>query len=119
MRFSQLGTLLYANARVRAPLLVSLALTGISTTATVLYVSISQPVLPIFYTYTRPEQALVEKWWLLVLPLCSFLFSLLCHMLQFTIQTIDRFVFQLFAWFTVFVQVVLLLALLRIIVLTA
>lgn len=119
MNFSQLGALLYAERQSRIPLLCSLALTILSTTITIIYVSFAQPILPILYTLTRPEQTLTDKWWLLLIPTFSLLFSLIAHVLHLTLTTLDRFILQLVAWFTVFTQVTLLLGLIRIISITS
>ncbi len=118
MNFFQPGALLYADKQSRIPLLISLTLIAITTTVTVIYISFAQPVLPILYTLTRPEESLIVKWWLLLLPAFSLLFGLIAHVLHLTLQTLDRFVLQLFSWFTIFVQLVILLALIRIIGIT-
>ncbi len=119
MNFFSLGALLYANQQSRIPLLISLILTAATTAITIIFLANSQPVLPILYTLTRPEQTLVVKWWLLRIPMFSLLFSLIGHVVYLTLQSIDQFILQLFTWFSVFTQVVLLLALLRIIFITA
>ncbi len=119
MNFSQLGTSLDAVKQSKIPLLISLLLTGLTTATTVLYISVAQPVLPILYTLIQPEQTLVAKWWLLLLPGFSFLFSLTNYLLHLTLLAIDRFILQLSAWFTVFIQIVLLMALFRIIYITS
>ena len=118
MKFSQLSALLYADKQSRWPLLISLTLTVISTAMTIIYLSFAQPVLPILYTLTQPEQTLVIKWWLLLIPAFSLLFSLIAHVLHLTLLSLDRFVLQLFAWFTVFTQTTLLFAPIRIISIT-
>lgn len=118
MNFFSLGALLYANRQSRIPLLISLLLTAATTAISILFLANAQPVLPILYTLTRPEQTLVAKWWLLLIPVFSLLFSLIGHMVYLTLQSIDQFILQLFTWFSVFTQLVLLLALLRIIFIT-
>lgn len=118
MNFSQLGTSLDAVKQSKIPLLISLLLTALTTAITVLYIAFAQPVLPILYTLIQPEQTLVAKWWLLLIPFFSFIFSLTDYILHLTLQTIDRFILQLTAWFTVFIQIVLLMALTRIIFIT-
>ncbi|MCA9372739.1 hypothetical protein KC921_01410 [Candidatus Woesebacteria bacterium] len=118
MKLPQLGMVFYANAQTKTALLSSLVLTVFTTAASIIYLPSAQPVLPLFYTFTRPEQTLVNKWWLLLIPGCSLLFSLFAHTFQLVLRTVDVFVLQLFAWFTVFVQIVLLLAIVRIIGIT-
>lgn len=119
MNFFQLGTSLDAIKQSKIPLLIGLLLTGLTTAITVIYIAFAQPVLPILYTLIQPEQTLVAKWWLLLLPFFSFLFSLINYLIHLILISIDRFILQLSAWFSVFIQIVLLMALFRIIFLTS
>jgi len=109
----------FKDQAVLRPLIVSLLLLLVTFAITIYYTSVSQPLLPLLYTYTQSEQILVDKWWLLLLPSFSLVSSFINQLLQFALRNIDSLVLTIFSWFTIFIQCVLLLALIRIIVITA
>lgn len=103
---------------VKRQLLVSFYLTVVITLAATVYYFLAQPVLPFFYTLPLPEQALGSKEWLFFFPLLSFLVTLL-HMIIISIyHDLTPLILRLLAAMTSVIQVVQLLALLRIILIT-
>lgn len=117
-RFTSFGRWATVPVSVKKQLLLSFYLTVAITLAAMVYYFISQPQLPFFYTLPLPEQALGPKEWLFFFPSASFLITLL-HMIIISIyHDLTAILLKLFALMTAVIQVVLLLALIRIILIT-
>jgi hypothetical protein len=103
---------------VKTQLLVSFYLTVLITLVSTIYYFLAQPELPFFYTLPLPQQALGSKIWLFFFPLFSFLITLL-HMIVISFyQDLEALVLRLFANMTAVIQVILLLALIRVVIIT-
>lgn len=74
-----------------------------------------QPIIPLLYSVTDPNQQLVSKWWLLLFPGLSALFTLLHFLLARVLRDWTEIIVRLIAWSTVALQVMLALTLIRII----
>jgi len=75
-----------------------------------------QPQVPIFYSLARPSQHLAPKHWLFLFPALSAIISFSHLIIARVIKHADQLLMKLFAWTTFGIQLVLGLALLRIIV---
>lgn len=75
-----------------------------------------QPQIPLFYSLPRPIQHLVSKEWLFLLPSISFMISFLHLSIAQLSQKRNLLLLKIFAWTTTGIQIILLLALLRIII---
>ncbi|MDQ5950864.1 MAG: hypothetical protein QG639_141 [Patescibacteria group bacterium] len=117
-RFTSFGRWANVPATIKKQLLLSFYLTVAITLASTIYYFISQPELPFFYTLPLPEQALGPKEWLFFFPAASFLVTLI-HMIIISIyHDLTPLLLRLFASMTAVIQVVMLLALSRIILIT-
>lgn len=117
-RFTSFGRWATVPNEIKRQLLLSFYLTVAITLAATVYYFISQPELPFFYTLPLPKQALGPKEWLFFFPLISFLITLL-HMIIISIyHDLTPLILKLFASMTSVIQVVQLLALIRIILIT-
>lgn len=103
---------------IKRPLLISISVTGLITIATTVYYFFSQPIIPIFYSLARNEQALAQKEWIFLFPLISLVMTLLHSILISVFKELDKLVLRLFAWTTVVMQFFLFVTLLRIIIIT-
>lgn len=102
---------------LRTPLLISILVTFITSFISVSYLLSIQPVIPLMYTLADSNQQLVAKQWLLIFPSASFIINF-CHMMTLNLMKKYRKVLlQIFAWSTVLLQFLLLLAMIRIITL--
>lgn len=90
--------------------LVSLLTSLISLT---LYFRI-QPEIPIFYSLAQPAEQLAAKEWIFLFPAISIFISVAHSLLLRLINKSEKLIRKLFAWTTVVVQLMLLLAMLRI-----
>ena len=117
-QFSKFGRWSLVPKEVKLQLLVSFYITVLITLVATVHYFLSQPLLPLFYTLPLPRQALGPKEWLFFFPLFSFLITLL-HMIIISVyQDLEGLVLKLFANMTAVIQVVLLLALIRVVVIT-
>lgn len=74
----------------------------------------TQPIVPIFYSLAEPAQHLANKEWLFLFPTLSIGISILHTLLLKLIAKAEPLLIKLFAWTSVVIQVVLLLAIMRI-----
>lgn len=74
-----------------------------------------QPQIPLFYSLARKSQYLVNREWLFLFPALSFVISFGHLFLLKTLRQLEPLLLKLFAWTTVGFQVILSLALIRII----
>lgn len=103
---------------VKKEALISLYITAGITLAAVVYYFIAQPQLPIFYTLPLAKDSLANKSWLLLLPLISFVITLLQLVMICIFKDFATIILKLYAWMTTFIQAILLLVVLRIILIT-
>lgn len=100
---------------VRTPFLIaSLISASLTLTALTLFFRLP-PQIPLFYSMARPEQYLANREWIFVFPCFSFLVTIGHMVLARIVWKLDEFLLQMFAWITVLVQVLLALAMIRII----
>lgn len=91
--------------------------TLITLISTALYFLV-QPEIPLFYTLPQEHQALAPKIWLAVFPSISFLVTLI-HMIALSFfYDLEELLQNLFATTTLAIQALLLLALVRILLVT-
>lgn len=103
---------------VKKNLLFSFYLTTAITLMTSIFYFMAQPTLPFFYTLPLDEQMLAPRIWLFLFPGISFGITVL-HMIMLGIfYDIDQLILRLFAGTTTVIQAVLLLALVRIVIIT-
>ena len=94
-------------------LLISCSLTLLALTS---YLNI-QPIIPLFYSLARSNQFLVNKEWIFLFPIFSF-FITVVHLLIMKLMTnLESVVLRIFAWVTITMQIILCLAMIRIILL--
>ncbi len=74
-----------------------------------------QPIIPLLYSVTDPNQQLVSKWWILLFPGLSILFTSLHFLLARLLKDWAEIIIRLIAWSTVALQVILALTIVRII----
>lgn len=99
---------------LRIPLLSSLLIgliMGLSVTALQLTL---QPVVPLHYSLAEPNALLVNKLWLFVFPTTSLIITCSHALMLYFQRATDLVLLKLFIWATLLVQVVLAMALVRI-----
>ena len=102
---------------VRQPFLISLLISFSSILGLLTVYFILQPQVPLYYSLARPEQFLVPKSRLFVFPGLSLLINAL-HLFSIKfLQHYEQVLVEIFAWITVAIQIFLVLALIRIIML--
>jgi hypothetical protein len=100
------------------PMAISFGITILLLLISTIYFIIAQPVIPIFYTLARPAQQLAPKVWLFLFPGLSLLFNVSHLIVVRLLKEQDEVLTTLLAWVGVAFQVLLSLALLRIVYLT-
>jgi len=101
---------------IKTPFLLSFLITTAMLLSTLIFFFRIQPQVPIFYSLARPSQHLASKHWLFLFPAISFIISSSHLIIVKIIKHADQLLMKLFAWTTFGIQLVLGLALLRIIV---
>ncbi len=98
---------------VQTPIRLSILTTFIILVIVLISLSLIQPVVPLFYSLSEPEQQLADKHWLLLLPALSLMFNFIhLGIIKLNIQ-IDQLVIKLYAWAGLVMQAILLLITLR------
>lgn len=100
---------------VKTPFLLVYLLTLVSSLTTLVFYFRAQPQIPIFYSLPEPAQHLAPKEWLFLFPGLAVLSTVIHIAITKSITHTDRLLVILFSWSLVVVQVVLVLALFRII----
>lgn len=77
-----------------------------------------QPVIPMFYSLTRPEEQLVPKQWTLVFPVFALAILFIHIPIQSYLQKKDSFDAGLFSWAATISEVLLVIAYTRILMVT-
>ncbi len=75
---------------------------------------LAQPIIPLFYSITDPNQQLVSKWWFLLFPGLAFLFTGAHYFLMRSLKDWTEIIIRLIGWSNVALQVMLLLTIVRI-----
>lgn len=100
---------------VKTPFLIVYLLTLTSALATLVFYFKAQPQIPIFYSLATPSEHLAPKEWLLIFPALTTIVTLIHVAITRSLTQTDRLLVTLFSWSTVMIQIILTLALLRII----
>lgn len=103
---------------IKRPLFISWVLLLLMIIVTGIYFFIAQPELPIFYSLATKQDQLASKAFLFLFPLISFITNLIHLTLIKVLKNYSLVMLQLFVGVTVGLQVMLLFALLRIVLIT-
>lgn len=103
---------------IKRPLFFSWVLLLFMLIITTIYFFIAQPELPIFYSLGTKQDQLANKIFLFLFPLISFITNLIHLALIKIVKDYSLIMLQLFVGVTVGLQVMLLYALLRIVIIT-
>lgn len=117
-RFSMNRPKLRLPDAVRGIMLASAGLSLLILMISVAYYIVAQPQLPIFYSLATANQRLAPKLWLLIFPLFSILINIVHVTVLSLISDYEEVLLRLFGFFTIIIQAVLLLAVLRIVYIT-
>ncbi len=99
---------------LKTPVLICFLFSSLITLMVLVSIITLQPVVPLFYSLPQPENYLVPKIWLSVFPVLSFSITFVHLLLLKSIRLYEKIIQQLYAWVTVAIQLLLFLALLRI-----
>ena len=99
-------------------LTVGFFLTLISGMVAGLGIQISQPQLPLLYTQAQPTATLVNHNWLLIIPALSLILELTNLVTVVWLKSLPNLILGFFSWVLTISQLLLLLALLRILWIT-
>jgi len=98
---------------IATPIKISLFITLFLLLLTGVILTFIQPVIPLFYSLPDPNEQLVNKSWLLLLPALSFLINLTHLGLLKIFPTVDQLMVKLFAWSGLILQIILTIITLR------
>lgn len=98
---------------IATPIKISLFITLFLLLLTGVILTFIQPVIPLFYSLPNPNEQLVNKSWLLLLPALSFLINLTHLGLLKIFPTVDQLMVKLFAWSGLILQIILTIITLR------
>lgn len=101
---------------LKSPLFLSIALTGATIITLIFSFFSAQPQIPLFYSLAQANQQLVSKNWLFLFAALSLFITTFHFLLIALFKQLDLLLLKLFAWTTVLVLTLLLMALLRIII---
>ena len=107
---------LQISQKYKIPLLLAILLTLVISFLAVTFLFKIQPVIPLLYTLAQPSQQLVSKEWLLIFPATSFLINFFHLIIIGSMKSFKTVLLQIFAWSTILLQLLLLLAMTRIII---
>lgn len=96
----------------------SLSLAMFSLLISIIYFFIAQPELPIFYTLANKSDQLVPKYFIFIFPLISLLITIIHTPIASILYRKSIVILKIFMGTTLLFQVLLALALLRIIIIT-
>lgn len=106
-------------AWVKTPFRFSYVITlGLCLSVLVYYFRV-QPQIPLYYTLSQPSQQLANKQWLGLFPLISLTITIAHLLIVQKCKNYNVLLIQLFSWTTVMIQVLLALALFRIIMIVS
>jgi len=98
---------------IATPIKISLFITLFLLLLTGVILTFIQPVIPLFYSLPNPNEQLVNKSWLLLLPVLSFLINLTHLGLLKIFPTVDQLMVKLFTWSGLILQIILTIITLR------
>lgn len=101
---------------LKRPFLISFLITTVIFLVTLIFFFRIQPQVPLFYSLARPSQHLTSKYWLFLLPALSLLINITHLMIVSFIKQTDKLLMKLLTWTTVGMQLILGLALFRILI---
>ena len=99
---------------IRTPFLLSYILVLSSFLAGLVMLFRIQPIIPIFYSLARPADWLAPKIFMFIIPIAMTLITLGHLAWLYRVKDYDRLLLQLFAWTTFTINLILALALIRI-----
>lgn len=102
--------------KLKAPFLISILVTFVTSFISVTVLFTIQPVIPLLYSLAQPEQQLVNKQWILIFPIVSFIINFFHLIIANLMKNFRQVLLQIFVWSTVLLQFLLLLAMIRIII---
>ena len=105
-------------ARVNQPFMVAFFISALIAIISIIGFLILQPEVPLWYSLPRLTQHLAPKVWLFLFPVISILLNVIHFSLMRFFQTYEAVLLSLFAWTTVVLQLLLGLALVRIVYIT-
>jgi hypothetical protein len=100
----------------RQPLRWSLALALIQALLAGISLIWIQPVIPLLYSISNPQQQLVSHWWIFVFPALAFLFLSWHFFLIKALKNWAEIIIKLLAWSSVILQLLLTATLIRLLV---
>lgn len=95
-------------------MIAALICTALAIGISIFYYLVGQPVIPLLFTLARPSQQLVPKIWILSIPAISLILNLTHLWIIRSVAAMSSTLGKVFALFTVSIQVLLLMALIRI-----
>lgn len=98
---------------IQTPIRLSIFATLIILAIILISLNFIQPVVPLFYSLSEPEQQLAGKHWLLLLPALSLIFNFIHLGIIKLTKQLDQLVIKLYAWSGLVVQAILLMITLR------
>ncbi|MEO8581264.1 MAG: hypothetical protein ABI425_01650 [Patescibacteria group bacterium] len=113
--FRHRRSLLALPQEMKLPTLFSLLMASISAFLSIIVYPSLQPIIPLFYTLPQLDQQLARKEFMFVLPIISISVCIVNLVFGKILSKIDFLMMQLLAWLTVFLEFLLLFALVRII----
>lgn len=104
---------------VRVPITLSYIITlSVLLTVLVAYFRI-QPEIPLFYSLARPAEQMAPKIWIFFFPLILAVLTLFHLALIYRYLDYEKLLLQLFAWTTLVMNILLALALVRVLVIVS
>lgn len=103
---------------VRQQVITSFMCTLILGGLSAVFFVLAQPLLPLFYSLALPQQQLVPKVWIFLLPSISLAISISHALILSVIEQQERIIQRLFISMTLVLQALLVIALIRIIYIT-
>ena len=101
---------------LKTPLLLIMLVTLVVALTSLVYYFRIQPVIPLFYTMIQAENQLVAKEWLFLFPIFSSIITMLHLTILAKLVDHEQVLVTLFTWSTFALQVLLLIAFFRILV---
>lgn len=102
--------------KFKIPILISILVTFITSFSAATFYFTIQPIIPLMYTLALPEQQLVNKEWIIIFPALSFTFNFFNLISLNMMKKYKKVLLQIFSWTTVLLQLLLLIAMIRIII---
>ncbi len=100
--------------QTRPFMVAALVCTAICIGVSIFYYLVGQPSIPLLFTLARPSQQLVPKIWIFTIPTLSLVQNLVHLWVVRSISALSSTLGKVFALFTVSLQILLLIALLRV-----